>query len=115
MKSFDHKLLEARILIEKEYEYSKWRKEIPYIEIPQGYLIKPIPNFTGSVVRFLASNKEQTSSVSVYLDCYDELGIVGEPYWEVYPVEGDTERILMNNVEELIGVIKKAIDTNVSL
>ena len=104
------KLRIAEILIEKEYEYDKWRKEIPFIELPEGYLFKPIPNFCGSVIRFLAQKKGRNDSVSVYLDCYDRLGIMDKPYWEVYPVDGDTFRCGINEVDELSAAIVEALN-----
>lgn len=106
----NHKVYEAQKTLEKEYEYAKWRDEIPFVELPEGYMFKPIPNFTGSVIRFLAKKKGQENTVSIYLDCYDELGLVGEPYWEVYPVDGDVHRCLMAEVDELSQVIVKALD-----
>ena len=79
------KLIEARSLIEKTYEYDKWKQEIPFINFPSDWGVKIIPTFTGAVVRFLVNMKDSDSSISVYLDCYDELGCFGEPYWEIYP------------------------------
>ena len=116
MKMLNHKVYEAQKTLSDEYEYPKWAKEIPFIELPEGYMFKPIPNFSGSVVRFLAKKKGEGKEVSIYLDCYDELGLVGQPYWEVYPVDGDTARFYMEEVDELSKTIVKALnerkDTN---
>jgi hypothetical protein len=102
----------ARRVLEKEYKYREWIEKIPFIELPRGYQIKPIPNFAGSVVRFLASKKGGKKSVSIYLDCYEELGSYnwGEndepiPYWEVYPVDGSNYRCQMNETDKLIKAI----------
>jgi hypothetical protein len=110
MKMLNHKVYDAQKLLSDEFEYPKWRKEIPFIELPEGYLFKPIPNFTGSVVRFLAKKKGEEKEVSIYLDCYDELGLVGQPYWEVYPVDGDTARFYMDEVDKLSQTIVEALN-----
>ena len=60
------------------FEWEKWTKEIPYINFPERFEVKIIPPFTGAVIRFLVRDKEYPSaSVSVYLDCYEILGIYG--------------------------------------
>lgn len=110
MKMLNHKVYEAQKTLSDEYEYPKWAKEIPFIELPEGYMFKPIPNFSGSVVRFLAKKKGEGKEVSIYLDCYDELGLVGQPYWEVYPVDGDTARFYMEEVDELSKTIVEALN-----
>jgi hypothetical protein len=118
MKTFNHKVYEAQKTLSDEYEYPKWRREIPFIELPEGYLFKPIPNFTGSVVRFLAKKKGEEKVVSIYLDCYEELGLFsfGEdnepiPYWELYPTQdGDNFRCEMNEVDKLVQAIVEALE-----
>ena len=103
-------ILQAEALIRKEYEYKKWMDEIPFVELPEGYLFKPIPNFCGSVVRFLAKKKDSDKTVSIYLDCYDTLGLVGQPYWEVFPVDGDTVRFYIDEVDKLSQAIVEALN-----
>lgn len=108
---------DARRVIEREYETRKWSGEIPFIELPEGYKFRPIPNFGGSVARFLAS-KNGEKSVSIYLDCYEELGLFsfGEddepiPYWEVYPTQdGNNFRCEMNEVDRLVQAIVEALE-----
>ncbi len=89
-------------------EYDKWREEIPTIQFPSDYNIQMIPPSFGAIVRFRV--KTDKGNVSVYLDCYDMLACFGEPYWEVYPYEGDVFRCAMNNVDELLEAIQKALD-----
>lgn len=89
-------------------EHSKWLKEIPYIPIKDGWEVQISPPFAGAVVRFRVKSNE--SEVSVYLDCYDRLGIFGSPYWEVYPYDGDVYRVEMNAVDELIKTIQHSIE-----
>jgi len=93
----------------REYEWDKWRGEIPAIKFKSEWEVKVIPPFAGAIVRFVVNG------VSVYLDCYDILGCFGEPYWEIYPYEGDTYRCKMNNVDELLEAIQHSIDNKESI
>ena len=88
-------------------EHEKWLKEIPYIRFQSDWDIKVSPPFGGAVVRFLI--RKVGAEVSVYLDCYDMLGYVEEPYWEVYPHGSDVARCYMNDTESLIELIKQSI------
>jgi hypothetical protein len=89
-------------------ENENWRDimyKIPFIPFPPKWQIKPIPPFGGAVARFrvkLPNGKEK----SVYLDWFDRLGCYGEPYWEVYPVDGDVGRCPVEDTESLIQLIK---------
>ena len=88
-------------------EHEKWLKEIPYIRFPSDWDIKVSPPFGGAVVRFLI--RKGDANVSVYLDCYDMLGYVKEPYWEVYPHGSDVYRCNMVDTESLIESVKQSI------
>lgn len=88
-------------------EADKWRKEIPYINFPNDWNVKIIPNFAGSVIRFLV--KKNDIEISVYLDCYDNIGCYGEPYWEIYPHEDDVFRCDMKDTNTLIKAINEAL------
>lgn len=100
--------MQSRSYIESRDEWRKWSGQIPAIPMRPDWSFKPLPPFAGAVARFNICIGE--AWVSVYLDCYDKLGWVGEPYWEVYPVQGDTRRVLMNDVEELANVIDEALN-----
>lgn len=89
--------------------YRKWQCEIPFIKFEPEWEVKVIPPFGGAVVRFVAQYNNKR--VSVYLDCYDNLGWVGEPYWEIYPYHGETFRTGMNNVGELVAAIKESFES----
>jgi len=79
--------------VEKTFEWEKWAKEIPFINWPSNWSIKAIPPFCGAVIRYrIVDNENPENSVSVYLDCYDALGCVGSPYWEVYPGTKESEQ-----------------------
>src|SRR6056297_855581 len=85
---------------EKQMEHRKWINEIPYISFPNDWKVKITPPFAGAVVRFMVKSKN--AKISIYLDCHDRLGIVGQPYWEIYPYDGDVYRCYLNEIEVLI-------------
>lgn len=92
----------------------EWVKKIPFIEFPEGVLVKVIPPFRGAMARFLVARKDSPKHyISVYLDVYSLLGIYdnkGSPYWEIYPYKGDTYRVAMDNTEELVKRIMEALE-----
>jgi hypothetical protein len=114
------------------YEWNKWMKLIPPLEFPPGWKVRIVPPCTGALVRFKVLHR--TGDISVYLDGYGDLGHYGtkeeggqewvknilqgqeppdtdaEPYWEIYPVEGDTHRCGLQQTEELIRVIQEELD-----
>lgn len=95
---------------ENVMESRKWMKEIPSLKFPADWEIRIIPPFAGAVVRFLAI--KNGSQVSVYLDCYDHLGFMGYPHWEIYPDSEDNNlRFEMNDTEGLINAISKSLDS----
>lgn len=100
--------------VEKSWEYLKWVEEIPDLDVPPGWTIRPIPPFGGAVVRFLVrrSDTSEGHRVSVYLDCYGELGATYEPYWEIYPgtEQGDTYRVYLNETDDLISSIRVGLN-----
>jgi hypothetical protein len=93
--------------MEKLFEWDKWRNEIPYIKFDPEWKVKVIPPFGDAVVRFVVTDGHNT--ISVYLDCYDNPGHYGSPYWEIYPSDdGDVERYSINDVEHLVEGIRKS-------
>ena len=106
--------MDTKYKMEELYEWDKWRMEIPYLKFKPEWEVKVIPPFNGAVVRFLVKKGENT--ISTYLDCYNELGFVGQPYWEIYPyVDGDVYRCLMDETELLIDAIEQSLNAGVSL
>ncbi len=109
---FDRYLLISSM--EDLFEYRRWVKEIPALQFPPDMLVRIIPPFSGAVVRFLVSYKDHPNTqVSVYLDCYDLLGAVGEPYWEVYPYQDDVMRVPMMEADKLMTAIKCSLNEQV--
>lgn len=93
--------------IEEKEKWMEWIPKIPAIQFPMEWAIKVIPPFSGAMARFLV--QAEGKSVSVYLDCYGVLGVMNEPYWEVYPYDGYTFRCVMNDVEGLLTAIRHSI------
>jgi hypothetical protein len=93
-------------------ETRKWIDKIPFIEFPANWKIQIIPPFGGASIRFRVKNGK--SYVSIYLDCYDNLGCVGEPYWEVYPYQTDTFRCGLNETDKLISAIQEILNETAS-
>jgi len=90
-------------------EAEKWVQEIPYINFSSDWQVRIIPPMGGAVVRFIVSYKAK--EVSVYLDCYRALGSTSIPYWEAYPINDDTYRCAMDDVDSLIKVIKEELES----
>jgi len=102
-RGFDLESFSVGFELEERDEWQRWMMEIPAIEFPAGWKIKMRPPMTGAIVRFDANG------ISVYLDCYSRLGVVGEPYWEIHPSEdGDCERFLMHDVAGLLDGLRRA-------
>lgn len=97
-----------RAEVERDEEWRKWVEEVPHLQFKEDWNVKIIPPFGGAIARFWIDKGD--NHVSVYLDCYDKLGVVGEPYWEVYPYEGDTYRVLMNDTDKLMKIIAEVLD-----
>jgi hypothetical protein len=96
--------------VEKLMEYAKWSGKIPPIKFKSDWNVIIIPPFARAIVRFLV--EKNGNQVSIYLDCYDALGIFGEPYWELYPdITGDNFRCSMNNTEDLLNAISERLDS----
>jgi len=90
--------------------WKEWERKIPYIRFPTKWRIKIVPPFVGAMVRFKASSYNTGKDVSVYLDCHDVLGCMKTPYWEIYPIDGDTARCEMEDTKRLIEIISDEID-----
>ena len=91
------------------FEWDKWKKEIPYLDFDKKWLVRAIPAFHTGVIRYNIIHKNiPNSHVSIYLDCYDRAGSVGEPYWEIYPYEDDCFRCLLYETDALLLAIKES-------
>ena len=89
--------------------------EIPYLQFPQEWQVKVIPNGQADA-RFFVKLPEMESRISIYLDFDGKLGYYGygnntKPYWEVYPTEeGDTARFHIDDTKGLLDKIQAILD-----
>ena len=96
-----------RYILEKDEDWRGMVSAIPFIQFDDGWQIQVIPPFGGAMARFRVLCNGKT--VSVYLDCHERLGIYGEPYWEVYPYQGDVGRCAMADTAQLLTMIRHSI------
>ena len=94
--------------VEADYHWREWIKEIPPLHFKPEWDVIIIPPYGGAIARFLV--RYHNKKVSCYLDCYDELGYFGAPYWEIYPYEDDIYRIRMNDTKELMEKIQEVLE-----
>ncbi len=100
-----------RFMMDRKLNVMERNKDIPYICFPSNWEVKIIYPFAAAFVRFLVRLKDvDMDGVSVYLDVDDSLGYMGEPYWETYPIDGETERFVMNDVKGLLECIEKEFE-----
>lgn len=97
-----------RYKIEAEEKWREWSEKVPAIKFDAGWSVKVIPPFAGAMARFLV--EANGKSASVYLDCHNALGYMDGAYWEVYPVDEDTSRCLIDEADELLALIRRSID-----
>jgi hypothetical protein len=104
----------ARANVEAKEGWREFCSKIPRLCFQEDWEIHMIPPWAGAMLRFEVVYG--TAYVSVYLDVYDSLGIVGQPYWEVYPLNGgDTFRCFMDDTDTLLAAISDSIyEQNVS-
>ena len=106
--NLEHYMERMEVLAKRDsiMESNKWIREIPYIKFKPEWEVKVIPPHAGAVVRFLVKHPDTKTIISVYLDCYDIMGSMGQPYWEMYPYKGDIERFFLNEVDQLVDAIE---------
>lgn len=102
------KIMDARMVIESAHKWREWGGVIPYLKFKEDWEVQVIPPFGGALTRFLV--RKDGVWVSIYLDGYDELGYVGEPYWEIFPnIYHDTSRFLLDETDELLSAIEESL------
>jgi hypothetical protein len=92
-----------RVAVERSEEWQKWADKMPAIQFPSHWKVRIIPPTVGAMVRFVVE-----PATSVFLDCHSSLGHRAEPYWEVYPANGDVGRCDMNDVDGLLSLIAQS-------
>jgi hypothetical protein len=98
-----------RLNVERDQNWMGEINNIPFIKFPPDWKIKVIPPFGDASVRFQVLLPDGRQK-SVYLDTRNSLGFFWEneklePYWEVYPVRGDTGRCQQWDTIRLLDLI----------
>lgn len=115
MRTLPYEKTRALYDVAETFEWRKWQAEIPFIPLKPDWIFRPVPPFGVGVVRFGVRHKDHDKShVSIYLDCYDQAGCVGQPYWEIYPIDGDCARYMMNEVDDLVKGIQQSLDEQIA-
>lgn len=99
------------VVYDSVFEANRWMCELPYLQFPAHWQVKIYPAFVGAVIRFRVKDAKTPDgeSISVYFDGYNNLGIEEKPYWEVYPVNGETSRFLLGDEDSMIAEIEKGL------
>jgi hypothetical protein len=88
--------------------FRSWWDKIPHVPFKPHWDVRAVPPFEGAIVRYRIQHNGK--EISVYLDAYDALCAVGQPYWEVQPRDDDdTFRCLMHEVADLVSAIGRAL------
>lgn len=99
-----------RAEIEQEQGWMEDRKLIPYLRFPSHWAVQIIPPFGNACIRFKVQVGDNPHEKSVYFDTRGALGWWGnngdDPYWEVYPYQGDVGRCDPMDVEKLFEMIE---------
>jgi len=110
--NFEKRLSKIK-LSSKMAEVFKWQEritKIPFITFPSHWEVKIIPPIGGVIIRFLVRRPYTKGEVSVYLDFDAMLSINTNPYWEVYPYNGDVGRCGVKNIEKLLKMIEVGLN-----
>ena len=96
-----------RLRVEIDEDWHGLVDKIPAIKFDQEWEVKIIPPFGGAIARFQVRKSPDEEPMSVYLDFFERLGYFsGDPYWEVYPIDGDVARFQLNDTSSLIDAIR---------
>jgi hypothetical protein len=112
-----------RYTLESEENWRKYNNAMPALELKPGFKFQIPPPFNGALMRFNISYGRW--NYSMYFDANGALGIMDEPYWEVYPIldyeiteEGlednaETARFFQNEFQEMIDLIYANVEKNI--
>jgi len=99
-----------RYHVEAEQDWKGEIVRIPWLHFRGDWQVRIIPPFGDAVIRFQVILPSGTLK-SVFMDSRNSLGIWGdlnhpEPYWEVYPYQGDVGRCDINDTIMLMEMIQ---------
>lgn len=93
-----HQQTVKRHELEAAEDWRAWAATVPPVSIPLGATIQVVPPFAGAIARMYV--RKNGLEVSIYLDVFDRLGIMDEPYWELYDGE-ECYRFLLEDTDGL--------------
>jgi len=105
MQNFELEL--RRFRIEDEEKWREIIEDIPALNFKKEWNVRIIPPFSGAMARFWIDYNNKW--VSVYLDWYGRLGVMDQPYYEVYDGE-NTIRYLLNETDKMMDDIDKILN-----
>ena len=87
----------------------------PFPPIPSHWHFRLGASSYGATARFFVSrsgtfDRLGQDYLSIYFDAYNRLGSPGHPYWELYPIDGDTKRFGADDTAALFLAIDKALE-----
>jgi hypothetical protein len=99
-----------RYHVEQEQDWKGEINRIPWLHFRGDWQVRIIPPFGDAVIRFQVILPSGVLK-SVYMDSRHSLGIWGnldtcEPYWEVYPYQGDVGRCALDDTIMLMEMIQ---------
>ena len=99
-----------RYHVEQEQDWKGEIVRIPWLHFRGDWQVRIIPPFADAVIRFQVILPSGVLK-SVYMDSRNSLGIWGrgndaEPYWEVYPYQGDVGRCALDDTIMLMEMIQ---------
>ena len=99
-----------RYRVEADQDWKGEIARIPWLHFRGDWQVRIIPPFADAVIRFQVILPSGTLK-SVYMDSRHSLGMWGnlstpEPYWEVYPYQGDVGRCALDDTIMLMEMIQ---------
>lgn len=98
-----------------ESEARKSCDKMPWLSFPENWEVRLIFPFGGTVQRLLIREKgKKNGHVSVYADWFGNTGCYGplddpQPFWEVYPHDGDVGRVDLDDAKGLLKMISESL------
>lgn len=99
---------QLRCEVERSEKWSEWDRKMPKLHFKPEWGVKIIPPFGGAIVRFTIDYGGKY--VSVYFDAYNRLGIMNQPYWEVYDFHDGPFRFYEYETDEMMAYITSVLE-----
>jgi len=74
----------GRNKVEDDEKWNDFQEAMPFFPVLEGWEVRTCPPFGGALMRLQLQKGDR--HFSIYFDATNALGVVGAPYWEVYPM-----------------------------